>query len=107
LRQEPWTGNKSGKSSAIAVYAGFNRGKPVGVTRMGKKLVAWRDSGGKVTLMHDLCPHRGVALSVGEVHSDCIGCPFHGFEYGASGRCTLIPANGKARPVPGERTTRA
>jgi phenylpropionate dioxygenase-like ring-hydroxylating dioxygenase large terminal subunit len=65
-------------------------GKPVGVTRMGEKLVAWRDSGGKVTVMHDLCPHRGVALSAGEVHGDCIWCPFHGFEYDASGRRTVM-----------------
>jgi phenylpropionate dioxygenase-like ring-hydroxylating dioxygenase large terminal subunit len=75
-------------------------GKPVGVTRMGEKLVAWRDSRTKVTVMHDLCPHRGVALSVGEVHGDCIWCPFHGFEYDASGQCTLIPANGAQAPVP-------
>ena len=58
---------------------------------MGEKLVAWRDSRGKVTVMHDLCPHRGVALSVGELHGDCIRCPFHGFEYDASGRCTRDP----------------
>ena len=70
------------------------------MTRMGEKLVAWRDSGGKVTVMHDLCPHRGVALSAGEVHGDYIWCPFHGFEYDASGRCTVIPANGKATPAP-------
>jgi phenylpropionate dioxygenase-like ring-hydroxylating dioxygenase large terminal subunit len=75
-------------------------GKPVGVTRMGEKLVAWRDSHGKVTVMRDLCPHRGVALSAGELKGDCIMCPFHGFEYDASGRCTLIPANGRSTPVP-------
>ncbi len=50
--------------------------------------------------MADLCPHRGVALSVGEVHGDCIWCPFHGFEFDASGRCTVIPANGRATPAP-------
>ena len=27
-------------------------------------------------------------------------CPFHGFEYDTSGRCTLIPANGRNLPVP-------
>ena len=85
---------------AILESTEVRRGRPVGVTRMGEKLVAWRDSQGKVTVMHDLCPHRGVALSVGEVHGDCIWCPFHGFEYDASGRCTVIPANGKDAPVP-------
>jgi len=85
---------------AILDSTEVRRGRPVGVTRMGEKLVAWRDSQGKVTVMHDKCAHRGVALSVGEVHGDCIWCPFHGFEFDAGGRCTVIPANGKDVPVP-------
>jgi phenylpropionate dioxygenase-like ring-hydroxylating dioxygenase large terminal subunit len=85
---------------AILESAEVRRGRPVGVTRMGEKLVAWRDSQGKAAVMYDQCPHRGVALSIGEVHGDCIWCPFHGFEYDASGRCTLIPANGQTAPVP-------
>jgi phenylpropionate dioxygenase-like ring-hydroxylating dioxygenase large terminal subunit len=85
---------------AILESSEVRKGKPVGVTRMGEKLVAWRDSQNKVTVMHDLCPHRGVALSAGEVHGDCIFCPFHGFEFNASGGCTVIPANGRATPVP-------
>jgi phenylpropionate dioxygenase-like ring-hydroxylating dioxygenase large terminal subunit len=76
------------------------RGKPIGVTRMGEKLVAWRDSQGKVTVMSDLCPHRGVALSVGKLVTDCIQCPFHGFEYDTAGNCTYIPANGRASQPP-------
>jgi phenylpropionate dioxygenase-like ring-hydroxylating dioxygenase large terminal subunit len=74
--------------------------KPVGVTRMGEKMVAWRDAAGHPVVMADLCPHRGVALSKGEIRGDCIMCPFHGFEYDATGRCTVIPANGHTAPVP-------
>jgi phenylpropionate dioxygenase-like ring-hydroxylating dioxygenase large terminal subunit len=50
--------------------------------------------------MHDICPHRGAALSAGKVAGDCVICPFHGFEFDPSGRCVLIPANGRAAPVP-------
>ena len=85
---------------AILESSEVPRKRPVGVTRMGEKLVAWRDSGGRVSVMADQCPHRGVALSVGKVRGDRIWCPFHGFEYDASGRCTVIPANGKTAPVP-------
>ena len=85
---------------AILESSEVRRGRPVGVTRMGEKLVVWRDSQGRVTVMHDKCAHRGVALSVGEVHGDCIWCPFHGFEFDAGGRCTVIPANGRNTPVP-------
>lgn len=75
-------------------------GKPLGVTRLGEKLVLWRDSHGTVTCMRDLCPHRGVALSAGKVLGDQIQCPFHGFEYDAGGECRLIPANGRTADIP-------
>jgi phenylpropionate dioxygenase-like ring-hydroxylating dioxygenase large terminal subunit len=75
-------------------------GKPIGVTRMGEKLVAWRDSRGQVTVMRDKCPHRGVALSAGKLVGDCIQCPFHGFEYDTSGTCKLVPANGRDAEPP-------
>lgn len=75
-------------------------GRPVGLTRMGEKLVFWRDSRGQVACQYDRCAHRGVALSAGAVVGDSIRCPFHGLEYDVSGRCRLIPANGRAAPVP-------
>ena len=74
--------------------------KPVGVTRMGEKLVFWRDKNGKVACAVDRCPHRGVALSSGEIVHDHLQCPFHGFEYDASGACVLIPANGRNGVIP-------
>ena len=76
------------------------RGKPIGVTRMGEKMVAWRDSRGQVAVMRDLCPHRGVALSAGQLIGDCIQCPFHGFQYDTSGACKLVPANGRTAEPP-------
>jgi phenylpropionate dioxygenase-like ring-hydroxylating dioxygenase large terminal subunit len=76
------------------------KGKPAGVTRMGEKMVFWRDTQGKIACAVDLCPHRGVALSAGTLVGDCIQCPFHGFEFDSSGRCTLIPANGRTAEVP-------
>jgi phenylpropionate dioxygenase-like ring-hydroxylating dioxygenase large terminal subunit len=85
---------------AILDSSEIRRDRPVGVTRMGEKLVAWRDSRGQATVMHDLCPHRGVALSVGALRGDCIECPFHGFQYDAGGQCQLVPANGKNTSVP-------
>lgn len=75
-------------------------GKPVGVTRLGEKMVFWRDRQGKIACVIDQCPHRGVAFSAGKLIGDCIQCPFHGFEYDFTGRCTLIPANGRTAEVP-------
>lgn len=75
--------------------------RPVGVTRMGEKLVFWRDNAGKVSCLRDRCVHRGVQLSAGKVMDNGhLQCPFHGFEYDTSGRVQVIPANGKNTPVP-------
>jgi len=75
-------------------------GKIVSVTRMGEKMVAWRNTKGELSVMSDKCPHRGVALSAGKLIGDCIQCPFHGFEYEPSGTCKLVPANGRGSESP-------
>jgi phenylpropionate dioxygenase-like ring-hydroxylating dioxygenase large terminal subunit len=75
-------------------------GQPIGVMRFGEKLVAWRDAHGQLSVMRDRCPHRGVALSAGDVRGDCIECPFHGFQFDTTGKCTLIPANGNNAEPP-------
>lgn len=74
--------------------------KPVGVTRMGEKLVLWKNADGGINCLCDRCCHRGAALSAGKVLHDTVRCPFHGFAYDASGKVVLIPANGKNTPVP-------
>ena len=85
---------------AILESSEVKRGKIIGVTRMGEKMVAWRDSHGTVGVMRDQCPHRGVAFSTGQIIGDCVECAFHGFQFDTSGVCTLIPANGRNAPVP-------
>lgn len=77
-----------------------NHGKPIGVTRMGERLVFWRTSQGEVVCMRDHCPHRGAALSVGKLIDDHVECPFHGLQFDSTGRCKVIPANGLSTPVP-------
>jgi phenylpropionate dioxygenase-like ring-hydroxylating dioxygenase large terminal subunit len=74
--------------------------KPVGVLRMGERLVFWRDAQGKIACLSDQCPHRGVALSLGRVQGECLECPFHGFQFAADGSCLLAPSNGRAAPPP-------
>jgi len=73
---------------------------PVGVTRMGEKLVFWRDNAGKVSCLRDRCVHRGVDLRKGKCMEGHLQCPFHGFLYNTSGAVVRIPANGKNAPVP-------
>jgi phenylpropionate dioxygenase-like ring-hydroxylating dioxygenase large terminal subunit len=84
----------------VVLESGEVGDKPVGVTRLGEKMVFWRDQAGAVRAAVDRCPHRGVALSVGKVIDGNIQCPFHGFEYDSSGQCVLIPANGRGGVIP-------
>lgn len=74
--------------------------QPIGTTRLGEKMVFWRDSSGKVHAAADRCPHRGVALSAGKIEAEHLQCPFHGFEFDESGKCVLVPANGRNGVIP-------
>jgi len=84
----------------VVLDSGQVKDRPIGATRLGERLVFWRDSQRRVHCARDKCVHRGVALSEGQVLGDHLQCPFHGLEYDASGRCVVIPANGRGSPVP-------
>jgi phenylpropionate dioxygenase-like ring-hydroxylating dioxygenase large terminal subunit len=74
--------------------------KPVGIQRMGERLVLWRDSGGGAVAMEDRCPHRSVALSRGKVVGGELQCGYHGFRFDATGRCTAMPCEGRDAKIP-------
>ncbi len=77
------------------------QGKPIGVTRLGEKLVFWRGEDGKVSCLADRCAHLGASLCMGKVQANgMLACPFHAFEFDASGQCTYIPALGRAGKPP-------
>ena len=65
---------------------------------LDEALVAFRTAAG-ISVFKDLCIHRGAALSLGKVRNGCIVCPYHGWEYDATGACTKIPAQPE-RPIP-------
>jgi phenylpropionate dioxygenase-like ring-hydroxylating dioxygenase large terminal subunit len=72
-------------------YTGEFRDEPRRVRLLGEEIVVWRDGAGTPHALRDLCIHRGTALSLGRVVGDRIMCPYHGWQYGADGVCTLIP----------------
>lgn len=74
-------------------------GKLLGVKRLGKSLVFYRETDGSIVCMEDKCSHRGVKLSIGKLNDNCVMCPFHGFEFNSQGECIKIPANGKDSKV--------
>lgn len=74
--------------------------RPVGVVRMGEQLVLWRSGDGQVICMEDRCPHRGVALSKGNVRDGVLACGYHGMRFDTAGKCVRIPCAGEGAKIP-------
>jgi len=76
--------------------------KPVKATILGLDFVAFRDSKGKAHCLSDVCCHRGGSLAGGLCHSedDTIACPYHGWRFNGSGKCTQIPSLGPGSKIP-------
>lgn len=62
---------------------------------------------GVIGLLDAYCPHLGANIALGgctitqsplirlgEVIGDCVKCPFHGWQFETSGKCTFIPYSG-------------
>ncbi|OZI60778.1 Rieske 2Fe-2S domain-containing protein [Bordetella genomosp. 11] len=66
-------------------------GPPVRVQVMGEKLLAFRDTQGRVGLVEPVCPHRGADLYYGR-NEDCgLRCVFHGWKFGVDGKAVDLP----------------
>lgn len=86
----------------VAEWSRAVKDKPVKTKIIGQNLVLFRDADGKVNCMADVCLHRGGSLAGGWVNAkrDCVVCPYHGWEYDASGKCKKIPSEGEDFKVP-------
>ena len=73
---------------------------PVGIQVLGRRYVLWRSDDGSLTAAPDRCPHREAPLSEGRMVDGCMECPYHGWRFGAGGRCQLVPSSPPGTPVP-------
>ena len=64
---------------------------PLKATLLDEQLVLYRLRG-ELVIARDVCPHRGVPLSMGHHDGEGIVCPYHGLRFGAGGRCERVPA---------------
>jgi phthalate 4,5-dioxygenase oxygenase subunit len=65
---------------------------PVRVKLMSERLIAFRDSKGRVGLMDEFCAHRGVSLWFGRNEENGLRCAYHGWKYDLTGQCTEVPS---------------
>jgi nitrite reductase/ring-hydroxylating ferredoxin subunit len=74
---------------------------PVRVQLLGERLVAFRDTLGRIGLIDEFCAHRGVSLWFGRNEECGLRCPYHGWKYDVTGQCVELPsegAEGRMRP---------
>ncbi len=72
--------------------------KPLARTLLDEELIVYRTTDRQVVVARDLCIHRGVPLKLGWQEGDELVCAYHGFRYGADGRCTKVPALPDLKP---------
>src|SRR5690606_38299627 len=65
---------------------------PVRVQLLSERLLAFRDSSGRLGLVDEFCAHRGVSLWFGRNEEDGLRCPYHGWKYDVSGQCVDVPS---------------
>jgi phenylpropionate dioxygenase-like ring-hydroxylating dioxygenase large terminal subunit len=85
----------------IWYFAALSRDLKVGGLKryeiLGEPVLLGRGPGGKLVGLRDVCPHRAAPLSAGRFTREAGGairveCPYHGWRFGADGRCASIPS---------------
>jgi phenylpropionate dioxygenase-like ring-hydroxylating dioxygenase large terminal subunit len=62
-------------------------GAPIRLMLLGEKLIAFRDTEGRVGVMDHRCPHRCASLFLGRNEEGGIRCIYHGWKYDVAGNC--------------------
>jgi phthalate 4,5-dioxygenase oxygenase subunit len=64
---------------------------PVRIMLLGEKLLAFRDSDGRIGVIDHLCPHRCASLFYGRNEEGGIRCVYHGWKFDVAGNCLDMP----------------
>jgi len=75
------------KSSELAAD-----GTPMRLMLLGEKLIAFRDTNGRVGVMDHQCPHRCASLVLGRNEDSGIRCIYHGWKFDVDGNCVDMPS---------------
>ncbi len=64
---------------------------PLRLKLLGEKLIAFRDTAGRVGIMDHRCPHRCASMFFGRNEQDGIRCAYHGWKFDVHGQCIDMP----------------
>lgn len=70
-------------------------GKPVRIQLLGERLVAFRDSEGRLGVLGEFCPHRKASLAFGRNEGSGLRCLYHGWKFDVAGNITDMPSEPK------------
>ncbi len=65
---------------------------PVRLQLLSERLIAFRDTSGRLGAMDEFCAHRGVSLWFGRNEENGLRCPYHGWKFDVEGRCVEVPS---------------
>jgi phthalate 4,5-dioxygenase len=65
---------------------------PLRLMLLGEKLIAFRDSAGRIGVMDHRCPHRCASLFLGRNEEGGIRCIYHGWKFDVAGNCVDMPS---------------
>jgi phenylpropionate dioxygenase-like ring-hydroxylating dioxygenase large terminal subunit len=65
---------------------------PVRVKLLSERLIAFRDTQGRVGLLDEFCAHRRASLWFARNEENGLRCTYHGWKYNASGQCVDVPS---------------
>jgi phenylpropionate dioxygenase-like ring-hydroxylating dioxygenase large terminal subunit len=66
-------------------------GAPMRLMLLGEKLIAFRDTRGRVGIMDHRCPHRCASLFFGRNEKEGLRCAYHGWKFDVEGNCLDMP----------------
>src|SRR5271169_6623063 len=66
-------------------------GAPMRLLLLGERLIAFRDTAGRVGVMDQRCPHRCASLFLGRNEQNGLRCLYHGWKFDAEGNCVDVP----------------
>jgi phenylpropionate dioxygenase-like ring-hydroxylating dioxygenase large terminal subunit len=73
---------------------------PTRLMLLGEKLIAFRDSRGRVGILDHRCPHRCASLFLGRNEKGGIRCAYHGWKFDVEGNCLDMPNVPPAKAFP-------
>jgi phthalate 4,5-dioxygenase oxygenase subunit len=65
---------------------------PVRLQLLSERMLAFRDTQGRLGVIDEFCAHRGVSLWFGRNEEGGIRCPYHGWKYDVNGQCVEVPS---------------